>query len=475
MTPIHFFNNRGTGDIVHRYTGAVVVREMVSSKIIAIWLDVGMIFLYSIYMMTISAKYLIIMLTLAIIMAVFSILGIKKSRELLTKEVVEEASATAYFNEIVHAINIVKMKGNEDYIFNVWDDLFARQMHSMKNKGNYMATMMSIISSIQFIAPLILFALSVQDALNNDLTIGMVFSIYIVGQGFFAPINSVIGIINETIYALSYYKRIAEVYDIKSEENLDNGIKNHKIHGNIDIKNIYYKYNMHGKLVLNNISLSIKKGEFIGIVGETASGKSTLAMILMGLEKVTEGKIFYDGIEINDINKRVLRKQIGVVSQNSYFFKQSIKENLIFGNNDISMAEIELACKRAAIWDEIRAMPMQLETILSEEALNISGGQRQRLALARAIINRPEVLIVDEGTSALDNITEQVVQKSLKSMECTRVVIAHRLGTIIDADKIVVMKNGEIQGVGNHKELMEHNSYYKKLYKKNILESKNKA
>ena len=121
-------------------------------------------------MMTISAKYLIIMLTLAIIMAVFSILGIKKSRELLTKEVVEEASATAYFNEIVHAINIVKMKGNEDYIFNVWDDLFARQMHSMKNKGNYMATMMSIISSIQFIAPLILFALSVQDALNNEKT-----------------------------------------------------------------------------------------------------------------------------------------------------------------------------------------------------------------------------------------------------------------------------------------------------------------
>lgn len=470
--PIRFFANRGSGDIVHRYTGAVVVREIISSKIIAIWLDFGLIIIYSIYMLSISPKFFGIIMLFALVMGGFSFVSVRKSRELLTKEVVEEASATAFFNEMVRGINIVKMKGNEEYIYEDWNNHFLRQMKCMENKGNFMAAMNSVISSIQFITPLILFGIAVQDVLQDSLTIGVAFSIFIVGQGFFAPVNSIVNVISESLYALSYYRRIAEIHDLKSEENLTEGIEELKIQGNIDVKDLCFQYNMQGEMVLKNISLTIRKGEFIGIVGETASGKSTLATVLMGLEKATKGCVFYDGVPIEDINKHTLRHQIGMVSQSSYFFKKSILENLVFGNPNVSIEEIVLACKRAAIWDEINAMPMKLETILSEDADNISGGQRQRLALARAIINQPNVLYIDEGTSALDNLTERAVQESLKNMKCTRIVIAHRLGTIIDADKIIVMREGEIQGAGSHEELMKTNSYYKKLYNQKLLEEK---
>lgn len=230
-----------------------------------------------------------------------------------------------------------------------------------------------------------------------------------------------------------------------------------------DYCSVLYIYD---KSILDNISLTIEAGEMVGIVGETGSGKSTLVTLLMGLVDVSSGKIFLDNKNVANIDRRVLRRQIGVVSQDGYFFKESIKKNIAFGEKDVSEEKIIEACKIAEIWDDIQKMPMGLETILSENAANISGGQKQRLALARAIINNPKILILDEATSALDNITERKIQKSLKEISCTRIVVAHRLETIIDADKIVVLKEGKIIGMGKHEELLKNNSYYSDLYQK---------
>lgn len=464
--PANFFANRGTGDLVHRYTGAVIVREMLSSRIISIWLDMGIIILYCIYMTTISCSFTGIMLLFASIMILIALFNIKKSKQLLTKEIMEEANATAFFNEIVRGINLIKMKGGEQHIYNLWNQFFEKQMTAMRKKGNFTAGMSSTIAAIQFAAPLVLLVLGINQVISEKMTIGIIFSVYIVSQSFYAPVNSIVSIFNEVLYANSYFSRLSEIYIMKEEENFNRDIKDISCTGKIVVENVGYKYNMYGKSILDNISLTIEAGEMVGIVGETGSGKSTLVTLLMGLVDVSSGKIFLDNKNVANIDRRVLRRQIGVVSQDGYFFKESIKKNIAFGEKDVSEEKIIEACKIAEIWDDIQKMPMGLETILSENAANISGGQKQRLALARAIINNPKILILDEATSALDNITERKIQKSLKEISCTRIVVAHRLETIIDADKIVVLKEGKIIGMGKHEELLKNNSYYSDLYQK---------
>lgn len=466
LLPNKFFSNRSSGDIVHRYTGTVIVREMLSSRIISIWLDVGIIILYSIYMDTVSLTFFELMLIFAILIVVISLFNLTKSRQLLTKEILAEARTTAYFNEIVHGINVIKMKGGEEYIYNIWNSFFKKQMEAMKNKSIFMNKMTSILSSIQFVAPIVLLVLGVNQIILGSMTIGTVFSVYMISQSFYAPINSIVSVFNEVLYANSYFKRISEIYMTKGEDEVERKIKAIQCTGKISVRDLCYKYNMYGKNVLNNISLDIERGEMVGVVGETGSGKSTLAMLLMGLEDASDGKILFDNRDISEIDRKVLRRQIGVVGQDNYFFKDSIKQNILFGEKSVPEERVIEACKRAAIWDDIEKMPMGIETILSENAKNISGGQKQRLALARAIINEPQILILDEATSALDNITEKKIQKALKDMKCTRIVIAHRLDTVVSADKIVVLKDGKILGIGKHEDLMKNNEYYNKLYQK---------
>lgn len=199
---------------------------------------------------------------------------------------------------------------------------------------------------------------------------------------------------------------------------------------------------MHSNESLKSINLSIKQGEFVAIVGETGSGKSTLALLMLGLIEPTEGNIYFDEINIKNLNKSEFRKKIGVITQDMYLFNQSIKDNITFGGKDITIPQLEKACKNAEIYSEIMQMPMGFETVLSENGSNISGGQKQRLAIARALVEEPSIIMLDEATSALDTITEEKIRGNLDKLNCTRIVIAHRLNTIINADKIVVLRSG---------------------------------
>lgn len=468
--PNSFFSKRGAGDIVHRYSGTVIVREMLSSRIIEIWLDIGLVFVYNVYVFVLSPLFAVIMDILAVIIIFLSMFNVIKGQEYIAKEVMEEARTSSFFNELVHAIKIVKLKGSEKEVFDKWNIYFEKQMTAMSKKGRFLSITTACLSTIQFITPLLLLMLAFYFVEKGKLSIGMVFSIYIVAQSFYAPIISGISTINEILYANTYFRRIHEVLKTEEENNLKSGIDCTELSGKIEVKNVGFKYNKNGKRVLQDISFDVKPGEFVAIVGETASGKSTLAALLTGLEEIEEGEIWYDHYDINTVNRRSLRKKIGVVSQDNYFFKDSIEHNLLLGHIDVPKEEIDRACKIAEIYDEIQEMPMKYATMLSENAKNISGGQKQRIALARALINDPRIVILDEATSALDNITEKKIQDNLNNLNCTKIVVAHRLETIKNADKILVLKEGKIVGVGTHTELLNGNDYYRALYmrRKNV-------
>lgn len=211
--------------------------------------------------------------------------------------------------------------------------------------------------------------------------------------------------------------------------------------------------------------MTIESGQRIALVGQPGSGKSTLSKIPSGLYKIDTGKVLFDGVNINQIDKKILSQNLGVVPQDSFLLNRSILDNITL-KHEVTSQKIEEVCKAVQIYDEIMAMPMKFNTIISEMGSNISGGQRQRLALARALINNPSIVILDEVTSALDTINEERITKYIKSQGCTQIIVAHRLSTIKDADIIVVMKGGKIVESGNHKYLMDLGGEYYSLYTK---------
>lgn len=211
--------------------------------------------------------------------------------------------------------------------------------------------------------------------------------------------------------------------------------------------------------------MTIESGQRIALVGQPGSGKSTLSKIPSGLYKIDTGKVLFDGVNINQIDKKILSQNLGVVPQDSFLLNRSILDNITL-KHEVTSQKIEEVCKAVQIYDEIMAMPMKFNTIISEMGSNISGGQRQRIALARALINNPSIVILDEATSALDTINEERITKYIKSQGCTQIIVAHRLSTIKDADIIVVMKCGKIVESGNHKYLMDLGGEYYSLYTK---------
>jgi ABC-type bacteriocin/lantibiotic exporter with double-glycine peptidase domain len=216
-------------------------------------------------------------------------------------------------------------------------------------------------------------------------------------------------------------------------------------------------------VILDGLSFKIRPGQYVAIVGKTGCGKSTLMRILLGFETPNKGAVYYDGQDISKIDLKSLRRKIGVVMQNGKLFSGDIYSNIVISAPQLTMDDAWKAAELAGIADDIRKMPMEMNTMISEGSGGISGGQRQRLMIARAIAPKPKILMFDEATSALDNITQKKVSESLDALKCTRIVIAHRLSTIMQCDRILVLDKGKIIEDGSYEELIAKNGFFADL------------
>ena len=232
---------------------------------------------------------------------------------------------------------------------------------------------------------------------------------------------------------------------------------------NIDIKNVNFKYE--NDYVLKDFSITVPKGQSVALVGQSGSGKSTIANLVTRFYDVNDGEITIDGVDIRDLKKKSLRHLMGLVTQDSILFNDTIKNNILLGKQDATDQEIIEALKIANAWEFVKDLPKGIDTNIGDSGNKLSGGQKQRLSIARAVLKNPPIMILDEATSALDTESERLVQSALENMMLNRtsLVIAHRLSTIQNADKIVVMHRGEIVEVGKHDELLKLNGTYKKL------------
>jgi ABC-type bacteriocin/lantibiotic exporter with double-glycine peptidase domain len=239
------------------------------------------------------------------------------------------------------------------------------------------------------------------------------------------------------------------------------------LHGNIDIDHVSFRYDPDGPLILKDVSVRISQGDFVAIVGGSGSGKSTLLRILLGFEKSETGSVYFDGRDMENLDVRDFRRQIGVVLQSGQIIPGDILTNII-GAANLTIDDAWEAARMVGLADDIKEMPMGMHTMVPPGGGTFSGGQRQRLLIARAIVRRPRVLFFDEATSALDNRAQAVVSESIEKLQVTRLVIAHRLSTIINADRIYVLEHGKIIETGVYEELMANRGFFYELAKRQI-------
>ena len=300
---------------------------------------------------------------------------------------------------------------------------------------------------------------------GHTITVGIVFTFLLYMRNFTRPINEIMNLFNTIQSALAGAERVFEVIDEVKEKDKIEAKDIENIEGNVVLKNVTFSYTK-GKEILKNISIEANKGEVIAIVGPTGAGKTTIVNLLTKFYDIDSGEIFIDGKNINYITRESLRKSVAMVLQDTYLFSETVSENIRYGRLNASDEEIVKAAKMANAHQFIKQLPDGYNTILSDNGGNLSQGQRQLLAIARAILSNASILILDEATSSIDTRTEEHIQEAMLNLMKgkTTFVIAHRLSTIKNADKILALKDGEIVECGTHDELISKNGFYANLY-----------
>lgn len=260
-----------------------------------------------------------------------------------------------------------------------------------------------------------------------------------------------------------YLERINDVLNTAPEQDANAVVLAGPLTGAVTMEHVSFRYSKQGPLILEDVSVAVNPGSRVALVGRTGSGKSTLARLMAGLYEPSTGRLLFDGKDLKYLDLHSVRSQLGIVTQDTKLFGGTVRQNIALADPAMGLDRVVQAAKLACIHDDILSMPMGYETILADRGLSLSGGQRQRLALARALACRPAILVLDEATSHLDAMTEELVNQNLARLRCTRIVIAHRLSTIRDADLIIVLDGGGIVAQGTHEELLSANSKYTEL------------
>jgi len=300
----------------------------------------------------------------------------------------------------------------------------------------------------------------------NSITIGGIVMFVSLVSRLYGPVNTFSNIHVDIIRSLALFERIFQYLDLKSEiAEKENAIEIKGVKGNIQFRHVYFSYN--GKYdTLEDINFEIKPGQMAALVGPSGAGKTTITYLVPRLYDVRKGEVLLDGINVKDISLNSLRMQIGMVTQDTYLFNTTIKENLLFARQDATEEEIINACKAAYIHDFIETLPDGYDTVVGDRGIKLSGGEKQRISIARTLLKDPKIIIFDEATSSLDSNSEFFIQKAIEPLlkSRTSLVIAHRLSTIMSADVIFVVVDGRIVERGNHEELLNKGRVYKDLY-----------
>ena len=475
--PVQFFVQRLPGELCNRISSCDNVSTLISGQLIGVVINLISTIFFLILLFIYDVPLTLISVSLTLVIVIIFRITSEKIKNKSFKIEMESGKLSGITMSGIEMIESIKASGSENDYFMQWSGQQAKvilenQKLAMTNTAN--SILPTVISALQGILILTFGSLRVMDGF---LTIGMLMAFQTILSNFTAPINAFMGLGASLLQANADMQRIDDVMDYpvpkifkdqiegREDEVTENYAPIKKLEGYISFKNVVFGYSPLSPPLLNALNLEFTPGKRIALVGATGSGKSTIGKLVSALYTPWKGEILFDGIPLSQIDRKVFTASVAVVDQSISLFEGSIKDNLTMWNSTIPEEVYIQAAKDACIHDVITSRPDGYYAKVIEGGKNFSGGQRQRLEIARALSTNPRILVMDEATSALDAITEQIVDQNIRRRGCTSVIIAHRLSTIRDCDEIIVLDHGNIAQRGTHDQLINEEGMYQALIK----------
>ncbi|NQW98585.1 ABC transporter ATP-binding protein [Bacillus stratosphericus] len=465
---LRYYANTRTGEIISRVINDVEqTKEFVITGLMNIWLDLMTVLIVIAIMCTLDLKLTIV----SVIIFPLYALAVKYFYGRLRKLTKERSQALAevqgHLHERVQGMPVIRSFAIEEYEQENFHDENKNFLNKAINHTNWNAKTFAVVNTITDIAPLLIIAFAGYTVINGSLSIGTMIAFVGYIDRMYNPIRRLINSSTTLTQSVASMDRIFEFIDEPYEvTDKPNAKEANHLKGEVEFKDVSFRYEHTQEEILHNISLKVEKGQTVALVGMSGGGKSTLVSLIPRFYDVTSGSLEIDGIDIKEYKARSLRNQVGMVLQDTFLFSDTIKENIAVGDPEASFEKIVSAAKAANAHDFIMSLPEGYDTKVGERGVKLSGGQKQRISIARVFLKNPPLLILDEATSALDLESEHYIQEAMQKLakDRTTFIVAHRLSTITHADLIVVMEQGEIVEKGTHEELMNRDSHYRHLF-----------
>ena len=461
--PFSFFQHRSTGDLLMRLSSNSVLRDLLTTQTLSILLDGLFAIVYLAILILISPSLAAVTLLIAAGQFVVLIVSRQRMNEIAQLELATKADEQSYLTEAVAGMLVVKASGSEQAILDRWSSLFRKQLNVGIQRSLISTRVDAMLGTFRIGAPLFVLWIGAYQALAGSISLGTMLAANAIAMAFLSPLSAVVSTAQQLQVLQAYIDRVQDVLSEPVEQTNTAHLHRKSLTGEISVIDLRFRYDPAAPWVLDGLSFSVSPGDKIAIVGASGTGKTTLSHLLLGLHAATSGRIEYDNILLEEYDLTALRRQIGIVLQEPTLFSGSILQNITLGHPEVSLASAIIAAKTAEIHHDIAEMPLYYETQISEGGAALSGGQRQRIAIARALVQQPRILILDEATSHLDSTTECKLHANLGRLHCTRIVIAHRLSTVRDADRILVLDRGRLVQQGTHEELSRCEGRYSAL------------
>jgi ATP-binding cassette subfamily B protein len=472
--PISFFAKRKTGDIFARFQENRTIRAFLTESTVTTVLNLLMVFIYFTILFFYNAKLTWLLIAFVIPILLLTVLVTPKLKQYARDAFEASTESEAILMETIGGAETIKGMGIERSMRLNWEQKYVRSL-DVQYRAKRFSILVGLASQLLNSATTIVILWAGANlVLTNELTIGQLIAFNALMGSVLAPLMGLVGLWNRVHEAGVAMERLGDVLDLEPEqkaEDISSRVVLPELQGDIAFENVYFRYGGHEtNYVLENISFEIKAGEMVAIVGLSGSGKTTLAKLMVGFYEPSEGRITVDGYDLNQVDREYFRAQVGYVMQSNLLFSGSITENIAAGEENPDRRRVIEVAQLADAHGFISNMPMSYETIVGERGMGLSGGQMQRLCIARALYHDPRLLILDEATSALDSQSEGNILSSMQDIlkGRTAVVIAHRLSTIMHADKILVLYDGAVVEQGNHEELLSRKGMYFQLVQKQM-------
>ena len=463
--PQAFFQNTSSGKLSKRIANCGRMSDTIMLVIMDVLLDLSFSIIYLFQMKQFASGLFLPAVIFIVLKILVSILGAISYVRNETGILHIDMENSSFMFSVIRGIQKIKGMGSEKVIYSKWADMYRQKLSLTYKQPFFLKYNTEILSAISIASTIALLGVSMTEGVSRETYMTFISSYTLV----ISVVSSLTDIMQNVFLVAALSENVRPIFEAQNEKSECLELVD-RLNGDIRAENIWFSYSDDPRGCLKGLSIHVKRGERVAIVGQSGCGKSTLLKILIGMETPSEGVVSYDGKPLKSLNLSFLRRRIGSVFQFSRVFPGTITENVVFGSSEKHDEEkVWAALDKAEIGDYIRSLPMKLDTEISESvSCGFSGGQRQRILLARAFIDEPRVLILDEATSALDNVTQARVMKNICNMRSTVIMVAHRLSTVVDFDRIIMLEDGVVAEEGSFQELIDKGGRFAELLRKQM-------